>query len=144
MSPVAQHCSAADLDYPIQPVPFTAVEVGAGFWSPRMETNRRVTVPYCFDRCEETGRISNFVAAAERNPDGFQGIYFNDSDVFKIVEGASYALALQNDPQLDKYLDELIAKFAAAQEAGWLPVHRQDLAVAWPAWPRPALDGAGP
>ncbi|MHB8897126.1 MAG: glycoside hydrolase family 127 protein [Thermoguttaceae bacterium] len=103
-------------DYPIQPVPFTAVEVGPGFWQPRMETNRKVTVPYCFARCEETGRISNFVAAAEKNPDGFQGIYFNDSDVFKIIEGASYTLALQPDPKLDRYLDELIAKIAAAQE----------------------------
>jgi DUF1680 family protein len=103
-------------DYPIRPVPFTAVEVGPGFWLPRMETNRRVTVPYCFERCRETGRISNFVAAAEKNPDGFQGIFFNDSDVFKIVEGASYSLALEKDPELDKFLDELIAKFAAAQE----------------------------
>ncbi len=103
-------------DYPIQPVPFTAVEVGQGFWAPRMETNRQVTVPYCFDRCEDTGRISNFVAAAEKNPDKWKGIYFNDSDVFKIVEGAAYTLALKQDPELDKYLDELIAKFAAAQE----------------------------
>ena len=103
-------------DYPIRPVPFTAVEVLPGFWLPRMETNRRVTIPYCFDRCQETGRISNFVAAAERNPNGFEGIYFNDSDVFKVVEGASYALALRPDPKLDKFLDELIVKFAAAQE----------------------------
>ncbi|TWT83449.1 Non-reducing end beta-L-arabinofuranosidase [Planctomycetes bacterium CA13] len=103
-------------DYPIRPVPFTSVEVGSGFWRPRMETNRTVTIPYCFERCEETGRISNFVAAAEKNPDGFEGIYFNDSDVFKIVEGAAYALALKPDPKLDDYLDDLIAKFAAAQE----------------------------
>lgn len=108
--------AAAEHDYPIQPVPFTAVEVGPGFWAPRMDTNRRVTVPYCFDRCEETGRISNFVAAASRDPEKWEGIYFNDSDVFKIVEGAAYTLALQYDPELDKYLDELIAKFAAAQE----------------------------
>lgn len=114
---ISTHLWAADVsDYPIRPVPFTAVEVGRGFWMPRMETNRQTTVPYCFDRCEETGRISNFVAAAQKNPDGFQGIFFNDSDVFKIVEGASYALALKPDPELDKYLDDLIAKFAAAQE----------------------------
>ncbi|MFV1965663.1 MAG: beta-L-arabinofuranosidase domain-containing protein [Pirellulaceae bacterium] len=106
----------AESDYPIQPVPFTQVEVGPGFWLPRMETNRKVTVPYCFHRCEETGRISNFVAAAERNADGFEGIYFNDSDVFKIVEGASYTLAMRADPDLDAYLDQLIAKFGAAQE----------------------------
>ncbi len=80
-----------------------------------MATNRRVTVPYCFERCEDTGRISNFVAAAEHAPDGFRGIFFNDSDVFKIVEGASYALALKHDTRLDQFLDGLIAKFAAAQ-----------------------------
>ncbi|TWU40545.1 glycoside hydrolase family 127 protein [Novipirellula artificiosorum] len=103
-------------DYPIQPVPFTAVDVGPGFWQSRMETNSRVTVPYCFERCEQTGRIRNFVAAANKDPEGFEGIFFNDSDVFKIVEGASYTLALKFDPKLDKYLDDLIAKFAAAQE----------------------------
>ncbi|MBM4089103.1 MAG: glycoside hydrolase family 127 protein, partial [Planctomycetes bacterium] len=115
--PVGQaRAAGTETDYPIRPVPFTAVQVGPGFWAPRMETNRAVTVPYCFERCEETGRISNFVAAAQRNPEGFQGIYFNDSDVYKIVEGASYTLALRPDAELDAYLDELIAKFAAAQE----------------------------
>ncbi len=107
---------AADGDYPIRPVPFTSVEVRPGFWLPRMQTNQTVTVPYCFQRCEDTGRITNFVAAAERDSDGFEGIFFNDSDVFKIVEGAAYSLALHPDPQLDQYLDTLIAKFAAAQE----------------------------
>jgi uncharacterized protein len=113
---VAVRTLAADADYPIRPVPFTSVQVHPGFWLPRMQTNRTVTVPYCFQRCEETGRISNFVAAAERDPAGFEGIFFNDSDVFKIVEGAAYSLALHPDPQLDQYLDQLIAKFAAAQE----------------------------
>ena len=50
-------------DYPIQPVPFTAVHVQDSFWSPRMETNRAVTVWYDFQRCEETGRIDNFAKA---------------------------------------------------------------------------------
>ena len=130
-------------DYPIQPVPFTAVEVGPGFWAPRMETNRRVTVPYCFDRCEETGRISNFVAAAERNPDGFQGIYFNDSDVFKIVEGAAYTLALQPDPELDAYLDDLIAKFAAAQEEDGYLYTAKTSQLERQLRARPALDRSG-
>ena len=112
----SQQKTAAETDYPIQPVPFTSVEVGTGFWQPRMETNTKVTVPYCFQRCESTGRIRNFVAAAERNPAAFQGIFYNDSDVFKIVEGASYSLALNPDPDLEQYLDALIAKFAAAQE----------------------------
>jgi len=104
-------------DYPIRPVLFTDVRVGTGFWAPRLETNRRVTVPYCLKKCEDTGRIDNFVAAAKQDPDGFEGIYFNDSDVYKIVEGAAYTLALQYDAELDAYLDAWIEKFAAAQEA---------------------------
>ena len=103
-------------DYPIQPVPFTAVHVQDGFWSPRMETNRAVTVWYDFKRCEETGRIDNFAKAAGLMKGEFKGIPFDDSDVYKVIEGAAYSLAIAPDPKLDKYLDDLIAKIAAAQE----------------------------
>lgn len=103
-------------DYPIQPAPFTAVHVGGGFWSPRLEINRTVTLPYDFRKCEETGRIDNFAKAGGLMEGEFKGIRFDDSDVFKVVEGAAYTLALYPDPQLDKYLDNLIALFAAAQE----------------------------
>jgi uncharacterized protein len=108
--------AAPPRDYPIQPAPFTAVHVADAFWLPRFETNRTVTVPYDFRKCEETGRIDNFLRAAKQLPGPYQGYAFNDSDVFKVVEGAAYSLALHPDPQLDRYLDELIAKFAAAQE----------------------------
>jgi len=108
--------AAPPKDYPVQPVPFTAVSVEDGFWRPRMETNRKVTVRYDFQRCEETGRIDNFAKAGKLMPGEFIGIPFNDSDVYKVIEGAAYSLALAPDPQLDKYLDELIAKIAAAQE----------------------------
>ncbi len=103
-------------DYPIQPVSFERVELTDSFWRPRIDTNTRVTVPICFTRCEETGRIRNFVAAAKRDPALFRGIRFDDSDVFKIIEGASYTLAVEPNEELDTYLDELIAKIAAAQE----------------------------
>ncbi len=110
--------AAADLqDYPIKPVPFTAVRVEDGFWSPRMETNRLTTVWYDFKKCEETGRIDNFAKAGKLLPGDFRGTPFDDSDVYKVIEGASYTLALHPDPKLDKYLDDLIAKIAAAQEA---------------------------
>ncbi len=105
-----------EADYPIQPVPFTDVHIEAGFWLPRMETNRKVTVPYDFQKCEETGRNSNFAKAAGMIPGDFEGIFFNDSDVFKIIEGAAYTLALHPDPELDAYLDDLIGKIAGAQE----------------------------
>lgn len=107
---------AATKDYPYSPVPFTDVSITDAFWGPRIDTNRRVTVWYDFQKCEETGRIANFARAGGLENGEFQGIPFNDSDVVKVVEGAAYALALQPDPKLDKYLDDLIAKIAAAQE----------------------------
>jgi DUF1680 family protein len=107
---------AMEADYPIHPIPFTNVHIDGGFWLPRMETNRKVTVPYDFQKCEETGRIDNFAKAAGMMPGEFEGIFFNDSDVFKIIEGAAYTLALQPDPELDAYLDDLIEKIAGAQE----------------------------
>ncbi len=103
-------------DYPIQAVPFTDVHFADAFWAPRMETNRSVTIPYAFEKCEETGRIDNFAKAGGLMEGEFEGIYFNDSDVFKVIEGAAYALSLAPDPELDAYLDDLIAKIAAAQE----------------------------
>ena len=52
-------------DYPVQPVPFTAVHVNDVFWAPRIEINRTVTIPFAFKKCEETGRVHNFERAAE-------------------------------------------------------------------------------
>ncbi len=103
-------------DYPYRPVPFTEVTIGDRFWAPRIETNRVVTIPYDFQKCEETGRVDNFDKAAGKMPGPFQGIRFNDSDVFKVIEGAAYSLSLHPDPELDAYVDTLIAKIAAAQE----------------------------
>ncbi len=104
-------------DYPVKPVAFTDVQFQDKFWLPRMETNRTVTIPYAFDQCVETGRIKNFERAAEMEEGGFCTVYpFDDSDVYKVIEGASYSLKVHPDAELDKYLDELIAKIGAAQE----------------------------
>ncbi len=116
MSLLAATTAAAPRDYPIQPVPFTNVKVQDAFWTPRFETNRTVTVRYDFQKCEETGRIANFEVAGGLMKGGFQGIFFNDSDVVKVIEGAAYTLATHPDPELGRYLDDLIAKIAAAQE----------------------------
>ncbi|HOQ88710.1 MAG TPA: glycoside hydrolase family 127 protein [Candidatus Hydrogenedentes bacterium] len=103
-------------DYPITPVKFTSVKVQEGFWKNRMETNRRVTLEANFRKAEETGRIANFEKAAKRKQGKHQGIYFDDSDVYKIVEGAAYSLALDPDPALRERVDALVELFAAAQE----------------------------
>jgi DUF1680 family protein len=104
-------------DYPVQPVPFTQVQLGDQFWLPRMETNRKVTIPYAFEQCEETGRVKNFELAAGVGEGSFCTVYpFDDSDVYKIIEGAAYSLQIYPDHELDKYVDAMIVKIAAAQE----------------------------
>lgn len=103
-------------DYPVKPVPFTEAKVSGGFWAPRLETHRTATIPHCFKECEETGRMDNFAIAGGLKQGKFKGYYFNDSDVYKVIEGAAYSLAIRPDPELDKYLDAVIAQIAAAQE----------------------------
>jgi DUF1680 family protein len=108
-------------DYPIQPVPFTQVKLSDEFWSPRIETNRTVTIPFAFEQCEQNSRIDNFKAAAavlrgenaSAKPSEFP---FDDTDVYKVIEGAAYAMAVQPDAALDACVDGLIEKIAAAQE----------------------------
>ncbi len=110
-------CSSHRHDYPIQPVSFTKVQITDQFWSERLNTNRTVTIPAAFKKCKESGRIDNFAIAAGLQDGEFQSPFpFDDSDVYKIIEGASYSLSVHPDPELQKYLDEVIAKIAAAQE----------------------------
>lgn len=105
----------------LRAVGFTDVVIADEFWAPRMETNRKVTVPYDFKKCEETGRIDNFAKAGGLMEGEFEGIYFNDSDLYKVVEGAAYSLKIHPDPELEKYVDGVIDKIAAAQwEDGYL------------------------
>jgi DUF1680 family protein len=115
--------STARHQYPIKPVPFTQVHLSDQFWAPRIEINRTVSIPTAFDQCERTGRIENFVRAAEvlrghdlkdRHAPGFP---FDDTDPYKVIEGASYSLTVRPDPKLAAYVDGLIAKIASAQEA---------------------------
>ncbi len=100
----------------LTPVPFTDVHITDDFWSDRIEINRAVTIPYDFAKCEETGRLSNFAKAGGRMEGNFEGIYYNDSDVYKVIEGAAYSLAAHPDPKLERFLDDLIADIASAQE----------------------------
>lgn len=103
--------------YPINPVPFTEVKVMDEFWAPRLDRNRTVTIPFAFKQCQASGRIANFEVAAGLKEGSFATKYpFDDSDVFKVIEGACYSLMVHPDPGLEKYLDELIGQIAAAQE----------------------------
>jgi uncharacterized protein len=118
--------SSAGKDYPIHPVPFTSVKLTDNFWAPRIKKNAFVTIPIAFRYCESTGRVKNFEIAAGLDTGKFQTIYpFDDSDVFKIIEGASYSLQTFPDAKLDAYLDSLIYKIGLAQEDdGYLYTNR--------------------
>ena len=109
-------------DYPIQPVSFTAVHLNDVFWAPRIEINRTASIPAAFQQCELTGRVELFERAAavlrgetnvDKRPPGYP---FDETDLYKVIEGASYSLSVVADPKLDAYVDGLIAKIAAAQE----------------------------
>lgn len=109
--------TAQNADYPIQPVPFTQVHVHDHFWAPKMELNANVTIPYVLQKCRETGRVDNFLKAAGKMPVGRITEYpFDDTDIYKVIEGASYALQVKKNPLLEKQLDSLIAIIADAQE----------------------------
>ncbi len=101
---------------PLEAVPFTAVRIHDRFWSPRIEANRRVTVPHLMAQNEETERVANFRRAAGLEEGPFVGPRYNDSDVYKTIEAASYTLAQHRDPALEIALDELIELIAASQQ----------------------------
>ncbi|MGM0529951.1 MAG: glycoside hydrolase family 127 protein [Bacteroidota bacterium] len=104
-------------DYPIQPVPFTSVQVTGDFWAPKIKRNHNVTIPIALKKSRETGRVKNFKIAGGLEEGSFSTQYpFDDSDVFKILEGASYSLQMFPDPELEAYLDTLIHYIDLAQE----------------------------
>ena len=118
----AQAGAPAKPDYPIKPVSFTAVHLNDEFWAPRIEINRTASIPSAFEQCELTGRVKLFERAAavlrgDRNVDTRPpGYPFDETDLYKVIEGASYSLSVTPDAKLDAYVDGLIAKIAAAQE----------------------------
>src|SRR5688500_2627839 len=104
-------------DYPIQPVLFNAVRLKDDFWAPRIKTNHEITIPFTLGKCKSTGRIKNFEIAAGLQTGTFCTEFtFDDTDVYKIIEGASYSLQIFKDPVLEMKVDSLIDLISKAQE----------------------------
>ena len=100
----------------LDPVPFSDVRIKDSFWTPRLLIHKDVTLPVCIDQIEnQTGRIRNFENAAKGEGE-HSGIYYDDSDVYKALEGMAYSLQIEPDPVLEAKCDEWIDKFAAAQQ----------------------------
>lgn len=117
--------------YPITQVPFTAVKVTPNtFWGDRIKAAREVTIPLAFEKCETTHRYENFKMAAytlqhpghkglqtpQWDVSKFMGFSFDDTDVYKTIEGASYVLQTYPDAKLKQYIDSVLDIVAAAQE----------------------------
>lgn len=100
----------------LRAVPFQQVEITDEFWSRRIEVNRRVTVLACLDQCERTGRIQNLAVAGRLAAGSFVGRRYNDSDVYKVIEGAAYALHDRRDAALEERVDAIVDCIAAAQQ----------------------------
>lgn len=113
-------------EYPITPVPFTEVRITDNFWSSRIRTNHEVTIPIAIRKSEETGRVDNFRIAGGLMEGEFCSPYpFDDSDIYKIIEGAAYSLQMLPDPQLESTVDSLIRLIGLAQEEdGYLFTNR--------------------
>ena len=100
----------------IEQIDFSHVKINDNFWSPRLSKHVSATLPVCIDQIEnQTGRIRNFENAAKGEGE-HSGIFFDDSDVYKALEGMSYSIINNPDPELEKKADEWIDKFAAAQQ----------------------------
>lgn len=114
---LAASAAATAQNSEIREVPFTKVHLSDNFWSPKIETNRTVSIPSAFRECEKNGRFDNFALAAGIIKGEHQGDFsFDDTDPYKVIEGASYSLAVHYDKKLDNYLDSVINLIAKAQE----------------------------
>ncbi|HOY08203.1 MAG TPA: glycoside hydrolase family 127 protein [Saprospiraceae bacterium] len=104
-------------NYPIVPIPFQKVQLEDRFWAPRLEVVRKVTIPVTFQKNEETGRLKNFdIAAGHTSGNVCTQFPFDDSDVYKSIEGAAISLTNHRDAKLEARVDSLIRLIAAAQE----------------------------
>jgi DUF1680 family protein len=113
-------------EYPINGVSFSKVQINDNFWLPKIETNRTATIPASFRKCEEMGRLDNFLIAGGKMEGEVKGkMPFDDTDVYKIIEGASYSMSTIPDPRLDAYVDSLIEIISVGQEEdGYLTTYK--------------------
>lgn len=104
-------------DETIESVEFSDIEIDDEFWSPRIETNRDVTIEYQYEQLEASGTLENFRRVAAGESGGFHGMWFQDSDAYKWIEAASYVLATEDSPGLKEQVDEVIEIVASAQQS---------------------------
>jgi uncharacterized protein len=114
------------IGYPIQAVPISDVKVTDNFWLPIIKRVQEKTIEYAIQKCSEEGRFDNFLVAGGVKKGEVRGqMPFDDSDVYKIIEGASNSLISSPDPKLEVLLDSLISIVKIGQEKdGYLTTWR--------------------
>ncbi len=106
-----------------QAVPFTQVAIEDAFWAPRLRANRERTIPHVYRKLKEIGCIDAFKLDWKPGKEPVPHVFW-DSDVAKWVEAASYSIAGQPDPALERLLDEVVSLIASAQQPdGYLNCH---------------------
>ena len=108
-------------DYPITNVDFSKVHLTDSFWKARMQQNQTVTIPIALEQCEKTNRMLNFEKAAAILRGENIGYFdtentFDDTDIYKILEGMAYSIQTNYSAEMDAKMDELIALVGSAQE----------------------------
>jgi hypothetical protein len=101
---------------PLRAVPFHEVRVTGGFWAPWLALSREKILPHNLEYCESEGKIDNFRIVAGRKEGKHRGACWEDSDVYKVIEGAAYCLLLERDPAIEKQVDDLIELIVASQQ----------------------------
>ncbi|MFP4026500.1 MAG: glycoside hydrolase family 127 protein [Candidatus Brocadiia bacterium] len=100
----------------LRPVPVSSVQLNDEFWAPRLRTNREVTIPDQFRSIEESGRLDNLRRAGGLADGKFEGIYFNDSDIYKWLEAACWEFAREPDDELKQKIEQTVSIIEQAQE----------------------------
>lgn len=109
-------CSQSQPEGALEAVDFTKVEITDSFWNPRVKTNSEVTIPHALNKCEREGRIDNFKFAAGIEDGKWRGNWgFDDSDVYKVLEGMAFTYNVNHDEALLRRMDEIISLISAAQ-----------------------------
>lgn len=112
--------------YQIQPVDIQNVKVTDDFWLPIIKRVQEKTIEYAIAKCEEEGRLDNFLIAGGEMEGKVRGAMpFDDTDVYKIIEGASNSLISAPNKELEIALDSLVSIIKVGQEPdGYLTTWR--------------------
>lgn len=124
-------------NYPLTAVSINDVILEDNFWLPKINTLQDSTIPYAFEKCEKEGRMENFLIAGKKKGGRYKSKFpFDDTDLYKIIEGASLTLISKPNSQLDSYLDSIIEIIKIGQESDgyittWFTIDREHPPSSW-------------